>query len=196
MSGYTLFATVFGFIFVAELPDKTALASLVLATRHRPLPVFLGAALALAIQSVVAVAAGHLFSLLPATTVHVGAAVLFLVSAIFMWRRRPDEERDAKAEGVEQDRRGFFRAFWIVFTVVFIAEWGDLTQIATAGFEARYQSPLLVFGAATCALWSVAALAVLIGNRAGRLLDPRVTQRVAAVLFGLVGVALLVSARR
>jgi Ca2+/H+ antiporter, TMEM165/GDT1 family len=82
-----------------------------------------------------------------------------------------------------------------VFTVVFIAEWGDLTQIATAGFEARYQSPILVFAAATAALWSVAALAVFVGNRAGRLLDARVTQRIAAVLFGLVGTALLVSAR-
>jgi putative Ca2+/H+ antiporter (TMEM165/GDT1 family) len=194
VSGYTLFATVFGFIFVAELPDKTALASLVLATRHRPLPVFLGAAMALAIQSVIAVAAGHLVSLLPATAVHVGAAILFLVSAVFMWRRRPDEEEEPKNEEGEAVK-GFFRAFWIVFTVVFIAEWGDLTQIATAGFEARYQSPVLVFAAATLALWAVAALAVLVGNRAGRLLDPRVTQRVAAVLFGLVGIALLVSAR-
>ena len=88
-----------------------------------------------------------------------------------------------------------FRSFWLVFTVVFIAEWGDLTQIATAGFEARYRSPIPVFAAATAALWSVAALAVFVGNRAGRLLDARVTQRVAAVLFGLVGIALLVSAR-
>jgi putative Ca2+/H+ antiporter (TMEM165/GDT1 family) len=101
----------------------------------------------------------------------------------------------SKDEGAESARRGFFRSFWLVFTVVFIAEWGELTQIATAGFEARYRSPILVFAAATAALWSVAALAVFVGNRAGRLLDARVTQRVAAVLFGLVGIALLVSAR-
>ena len=50
-----LFATVFGVIFLAELPDKTALAALVLATRHRPLPVFLGASLALTLQSIAAV---------------------------------------------------------------------------------------------------------------------------------------------
>jgi Ca2+/H+ antiporter, TMEM165/GDT1 family len=195
MTGWTLFATVFGFIFVAELPDKTALASLVLATRHRAFPVFLGASLALTIQSVIAVAAGHLFSLLPAKAVHVGAGIVFLVSAIIMWRRRSDEGSSSKDEGAESARQGFFRSFWLVFTVVFIAEWGDLTQIATAGFEARYRSPILVFAAATAALWSVAALAVFLGNRAGRLLDARVTQRVAAVLFGLVGIVLLVSAR-
>ncbi len=195
MNRYTLFATIFGFIFVAELPDKTALASLVLATRYRPLPVFLGASLALTVQSVVAVGAGHIFSLLPAKIVHIAAAVLFLVSAVVMWRRRPDEESPSGSEKAESPKRGFFRAFWLVFTVVFIAEWGDLTQIATAGFEARYRSPLLVFGAATSALWAVAALAVLVGNRAGHLLNPKVTQRVAAVLFGLVGLVLLVSAR-
>src|SRR5580700_10765400 len=83
----TLFGTVFAVIFVAELPDKTAFAALVLATRYRPLPVFLGAALALTVQSIVAVAAGGLLSLLPARPVHVGAGVLFLVSAVVMWRR-------------------------------------------------------------------------------------------------------------
>ena len=55
---WDLFATVFGIIFVAELPDKTALAAVVLATRHAAMPVFLGTALALTVQSMVAVAAG------------------------------------------------------------------------------------------------------------------------------------------
>ena len=55
MSSLSLFGTVFGVIFLAELPDKTALAALVLATRHRALPVFVGTGLALTVQSVVAV---------------------------------------------------------------------------------------------------------------------------------------------
>src|SRR5215475_7703610 len=92
----SLFATVFGVIFVAELPDKTALAALVLATRHRPLPVLLGSATALTIQSLVAVAAGHLVSLLPQRPVHVFAGGLFVVSAVLMWRRREESEEDVK----------------------------------------------------------------------------------------------------
>lgn len=44
---FSLFLSVFGVIFVAELPDKTALATLLLATRHKHWPVFLGSALAL-----------------------------------------------------------------------------------------------------------------------------------------------------
>jgi putative Ca2+/H+ antiporter (TMEM165/GDT1 family) len=68
---------------------------------------------------------------------------------------------------------------------------GDLTQLATAALAARYHAPLVVFGGATLALWAVTAVAVIIGNRAGKLLDPHVTQRIAAVLFALIGVALL-----
>jgi putative Ca2+/H+ antiporter (TMEM165/GDT1 family) len=190
MGGYQLFLSVFGVIFVAELPDKTALASLVLATRHRAAPVFLGAALALTVQSLIAVAAGRLFALLPVNVVHVGAGILFLVSAFFMWRRKDEDEIDAK-DGDHPKQIGFFKALWLTFGVVFIAEWGDLTQIATAGFAARYRAPVTVFCAATLALWAVAALAVVVGNRAGKLLDPHLTQKIAAVLFAGVGVALL-----
>ena len=70
--------TVFTVIFLLELPDKTALAALLLATRHRPLPVFLGAAAAFVIQSAVAVVAGSLLSLLPREPIRIGAGILFL----------------------------------------------------------------------------------------------------------------------
>jgi len=186
--GWALFFSVFGVVFVAELPDKTALAALVLATRHRPLPVLVGAGAALTIQSVVAVAAGHLVSLLPARPVHLFAGALFIASAVLMWRRKEESEEEVKDRG---EGRGFLRTVWPVFLVVFIAEWGDLTQLATAALAARYHSPYVVFAGATLALWAVAAIAVFLGHRAGKLLDPHWTKRIAAVLFALVGVALL-----
>ncbi|MGD0528518.1 MAG: TMEM165/GDT1 family protein [Polyangiaceae bacterium] len=186
--GWNLFVSVFVVIFVAELPDKTALAALVLATRHRALPVLLGSCAALSIQSLVAVAAGQLVSLLPQRPVHIAAGVLFLLSAVVMWRRRDEGTEDGKeATG----RQGFWRSTWLAFVIVFVAEWGDLTQLATAAFAARYDSPYVVFAAATAALWSVTALATVIGNRAGKLLDPEKTKKVAAVLFALVGAALI-----
>jgi putative Ca2+/H+ antiporter (TMEM165/GDT1 family) len=188
MHGWALFFSVFGVVFVAELPDKTALAALVLATRHRPLPVLVGAGLALTIQSVVAVAAGHLVSLLPPRPVHILAGALFLASAVVMWRRKEESEADVKDRG---EGRGFLQAVWPVFVVVFIAEWGDLTQLATAALAARYHAPFVVFAGATLALWTVAAIAVFLGHRAGKLLDPHLTKRIAAILFALVGVALL-----
>jgi Ca2+/H+ antiporter, TMEM165/GDT1 family len=187
MAAAKLFVSIFAVIFVAELPDKTALASLVLATRHRALPVLAGAAAALAIQSLVAVIAGSLLGLLPPRAVHIGSGVLFLVSAIVMWRKH-EEEPEAGKDG---DQVGFAKAFTMSFMVVFVAEWGDLTQIATAGFAAHSRQPVLVFCAATAALWAVAALAVIVGKHAGHLMNPKITQKVAAVLFALVGVALI-----
>ena len=187
MAAARLFVSIFAVIFVAELPDKTALASLVLATRHRALPVLAGAAAALAIQSLVAVIAGSLLGLLPPRAVHIGSGVLFLVSAIVMWRKH-EEEAEAGKDGGQV---GFAKAFTMSFMVVFVAEWGDLTQIATAGFAAHSRQPVLVFCAATAALWAVAAVAVIVGKHAGHLLNPKVTQKVAAVLFALVGIALI-----
>lgn len=185
---FSLFATVFGVIFLAELPDKTALAALVLATRHRALPVFFGAALALTVQSVIAVAAGSLLARLPSAIVHVGSGVLFFGCAILMWLRQPDHDQ---TPAQRDDQAGFWKALWTVFGVVFIAEWGDLTQIGTAGFQAKYHSWPTVLLASSLALWAVAALAVFVGNRARRLLDPRVTQKVAAVVFAVIGVLLM-----
>ena len=189
MTDWHIFLTCFGIIFVAELPDKTAVAAVVLATRNKAMPVFLGTALALTVQSVVAIAAGKLLSMLPARPVHIGAGLLFLVSAIFMWRRKDeDEDGDGKEPKAAPT---FWRTLISSFGVVFIAEWGDLTQLGTAALAARYARPIPVFVGATLALWAVAAIAVFIGNRAGKLLKPNVTKKVASVAFALLGIALI-----
>jgi putative Ca2+/H+ antiporter (TMEM165/GDT1 family) len=182
-----LLATVYGIIFIAELPDKTAFASLVLATRHRPFLVFVGAGAALTVQSVVAVTLGDLLSRLAARPVHILSGVLFLVSAVAMWRRDTGGEA---ARG--SDSRDGWAAVATSFAVVFVAEWGDLTQIGTAALAARYHAPLTIFTGATLALWSVVAVVVFLGNWAGRALSPEVTKRVAAAVFAAVGVVLIV----
>jgi putative Ca2+/H+ antiporter (TMEM165/GDT1 family) len=184
-----LFATVFGVIFIAELPDKTAVAAVVLATRHRPWPVFLGSALALSVQSIVAVAAGSFLALIDPRYVRIGSGIVFLACAVAMWFRRGDDD-DERDDG----NRGFWREFTTTFVIIFIAEWGDLTQIGTAALQARYDAWPTVLVASIAALWSVTALAVLVGNRLGRLLDPNLTQRIAAIVFVVVGVLLLVGA--
>ena len=186
-----LFASVFGIIFVAELPDKTALAALVLATRHRAMPVFVGASLALSIQSAVAVGAGSLLARLDPRYVHLGAGGLFVVCAVAMWLRAPEDDEQG-----EREASGFWGALWTTFAVVFIAEWGDLTQIGTAALEARYHLWLTILLGSVAALWCVAGIAVFVGNRAGKLLDPRITQKVAAVIFAGVGAVLLYGALR
>jgi putative Ca2+/H+ antiporter (TMEM165/GDT1 family) len=181
-----IFATVFGVIFIAELPDKTAVMALVLATRYRALPVFVGTALALIVQSLVAVAAGGLLALLPARPVHLGAGLLFLVSAGFMWRGAAEQASTTELGDTPQPK-SFKVAILKSFLVIFLAELGDLTQLGTAALAARFRAPLTVFVASAAALVSVAALAVFLGSRLSRAINPRRVQRVAAVVFGLLG---------
>ena len=188
MSSIELFGTVFGVIFVAELPDKTALAALVLATRNKPMPVFVGAALGLTVQSVIAVAAGSLLAQLPTQYVQIGSGLLFFACGVLMWIRHPEEEEEAAAKVAT----GFWRTLWTVFAVVFVAEFGDLTQIGTAAFEAKYHAWVVILLASTLELWCVAAIAVFVGHRAGKLLDPKITQKIAAVVFAGIGIVLVV----
>jgi putative Ca2+/H+ antiporter (TMEM165/GDT1 family) len=183
-----VFASVFGLTFLAELPDKTACATCLLAARRHPVAVFLGAAGAFVVQSAVAVSCGSLLTLLPAHAVSIGSGLFFLAAAVWMWVRREHDEELGAAGG---DQAGFGSAVWTAFVVIFIAEWGDLTQLTTAALAARYGRPMLVFFAATSALWAVSALAAFIGHKAHDHIHSRHLRMGAAVVFALVGLACL-----
>lgn len=187
----TIALTVFGVIFLLELPDKTALAALLLATRHRPLPIFFGAATAFVIQSIVAVAAGSLLSLLPREPIRIGAALLFILMAALIVRQNLKKAEVQEKSEVEREERRHRRPFVTAFIVVFVGEWGDLTQLATAALQARYRSPIVVFAAATLALWLVTAIAVTLGNRLGAWIPQRPLQLAAAGVMVLVAIALI-----
>ncbi|MBN3947035.1 MAG: TMEM165/GDT1 family protein [Nostoc sp. NMS7] len=186
-----LFVSTFALIFVAELPDKTAFAALLLATCHHPLAVFTGAAAAFVIQSLVAVAFGSLFSLLPPMLIHIGAGILFLVFAIMMWRKKESSGEDVKCDQ-QANKARFSKSVASTFMTIFIAEWGDLTQLATATLAAKYHSPITIFCSATLALWAVTAIAVIVGYKAKHIIEQNLLQRVAATAFAVVGIGLLV----
>ncbi len=158
-------ALTFGAIFLVELPDKTFLATLVLATKYRPILVWIGVGLAFTVQTAIAVALGHAASLLPEEVVRSGSAVLFLVGAVILIK----EGRGHHAEGGEEDAEPTrpvpgLRAVGASFLVLFAAEWGDLSQLLTLSLVARYEAPFSVFVGALAALLTVSALAVLVGR--------------------------------
>lgn len=190
---WPLYFSTFSLIFIAELPDKTALATLLLATRGRPIPIFLGVALAFLVQTVVAVAFGGLLGLLPQRWVHVGAGVLFLGFAVHFWRARGgDSPADAHGNVRDLQNHSFGKDVRSAFIVIFIAEWGDLTQLATASLAAHYSHMLTtIFVASVCALWCVAALAVFIGSGMARVLEGRWLHYVGTFVFAAVGVYFL-----
>lgn len=168
-------ATTFALILPAELPDKTFIATLVLATRFRHLWVWLGVITAFAVQVLIAVTAGGLLALAPQRLVLGITFVLFAVGAFVMIKgglsSRAAEQAAADDEAAEiSDRADTERAltpakvFALSFVVLFTAEWGDLSQLLTAGLAARTGEPLSVFLGSWTALVVVSGLAVLTGT--------------------------------
>ena len=201
--------TAFATIFIAELPDKTMLATIVLSARfRRPFSVWTGAALALTAQMVIATSAGRLLSLLPERPVRFAVAALFAIGAFVLWRSRdsdssgePDDhegiaddlpDRDnPTARRVEQLPSG--RIVATVFGIVFLAEWGDLTQITTASLAAKGHA-VSVFVGAAAAMVSVAAIGVVAGRSLLRVAPARVLHRIAAAVFAALAVFFVIDA--
>jgi Ca2+/H+ antiporter, TMEM165/GDT1 family len=180
--------TTFAVILLAELPDKTALASLVLGTKYRPIPVLCGIGAGFVVHVVLAVAAGSLLGLLPHRTLAIVVAVLFIGSALVLVFKRSTGEEEK-----EPTRRA--QSFWAVFAtgflVILVAEFGDLTQLVIANLVARYHDPIAVGVGAVTAMWSVAAVAVIGGHRLLRLVPVTLLTRMAAALMvALAGLTL------
>ncbi|MDQ1710901.1 MAG: Ca2+/H+ antiporter, family [Frankiaceae bacterium] len=184
--------TAFALVFPAELPDKTTLASIVLATRYRPLPVWLGAMAAFAVQCALAVTAGRLLALLPHRAVVAAAAVLFALGAVLALRS------GAADEVVDElpPARSSPRIAATAFGVLLLAEFGDFTQLATASLASRYDAPFSVFLGAWLALVCVSGLAVVTGRGLLRVVPLRAVRIVAASLFAVVAVLSAVEAVR
>ena len=93
-------------IFVVELPDKTFLATLVLATKYRPILVWIGVSLAFLVQTLVAVLLGHAVSFLPDDVVHAVAGVIFLVGAVILIREGRSHQAQEGEEIETKDVHG------------------------------------------------------------------------------------------
>jgi putative Ca2+/H+ antiporter (TMEM165/GDT1 family) len=180
----TVTALVFGVIFLAELPDKTALAGLVLGTRYRASYVFAGVAAAFLLHVVLAVAAGSVLTLLPQQIVHAITGVLFLGGAAVLLMKKDEDE--------EEIRKPADQSFWKVagtgFMLILVAEFGDLTQIMTANLAARYDDPISVGLGAVLGLWAVAGLGIVGGKALMKRVPLRLITQIAALLMLALGV--------
>lgn len=175
-------ATTFGVIFIAELPDKTALASLVLSTKYRPWYVFAGAAGGFAVQVAIALAAGTLLALLPHRALEAIVSALFLLGAVLIFRHGDETNEAEEAVEAAGTGNGPWRAVLTSFTVITVAEFGDLTQIVTANLAAKYDW-LSVGVGSLAALWAVAALAIAGGQALLRYIPLKLITRAAALIM-------------
>jgi putative Ca2+/H+ antiporter (TMEM165/GDT1 family) len=197
--------TAFVVVFPAELPDKTMVASIVLSTRfHHPFWVWVGASTAFVVQVIIAVFFGKLLTALPERPVHLAVAALFAIGAVVLFREggkiEGEDEATESADGVEGSDaaapHGPLAVAWRSFVVVFLAEWGDLTQLATASLAARSGEALSVAIGAIVALLSVGAIAVIAGRSILKVLPIATVRRIAAAIFAILAVITLIEAIR
>jgi putative Ca2+/H+ antiporter (TMEM165/GDT1 family) len=132
-TGMVALVSAFGLVLAVELPDKTLVATLVLTTRFRAWPVFAGVCVAFAVQCVIAVLFGKALTLLPDALVTTIVATLFGVGAFMLLREGfstgVDGEEDASRSGPSPVT--FLRSAVTSFGVLFAAEWGDASQLAS-----------------------------------------------------------------
>jgi putative Ca2+/H+ antiporter (TMEM165/GDT1 family) len=193
-------AIAFGVVFLAELPDKSMIASLVLGTRFRPLYVWVGAAAAFAVHVVIAVAAGGALALLPHRLVQgIVAALFFAGAALLLFGKEAHEEEaglDESGNVVEIAVPTFRRVATLSFAVIFVGEWGDITQIATANLAAKYHDPIGVGVGALLGLWTVVAIGVVAGSKLVERVPLALVRRITGVILAALGVVSVVAAIR
>jgi Ca2+/H+ antiporter, TMEM165/GDT1 family len=182
---YGALLSAFALLFLAEMGDKTQLMAMTLAHRYRLLPVIVGTFAAFALLNLLAVVVGAgLARLIPHDIVLVAAGLLFLVFAWRSWR----DGGEAGGEATSIDHR---RAWLTSFTLIFVAEFGDKTQLALVALAAQTGAPWSVFTGGTLALWSVSLLGILVGRTLLRRIEPRLVHRAAALLFLVFGLLAL-----
>lgn len=186
----------FATVFPAELPDKSMFATIVLVTRYRrPGWVWAGAVAAFAVHVVVAVLAGSLLSLLPKTVVQVAVAVLFSIGAIVLYRAGRSAEGDEDGAEVVSHPTAWAAASGS-FGLIALAEWGDLTQLATASLAATSGEPVPTGIGAWLALAAVAAIAATFGRQFVARLPIHKVNYVGAAVFAALAVWTLVELLR
>ncbi|MGW7460326.1 TMEM165/GDT1 family protein [Streptomyces sp. NPDC054797] len=185
MFSFSIMAIAFGVVFLAELPDKTALASLLLGTRYRASYVFAGIAAAFAVHVALAIAAGSVLTLLPHRLVQGIVGFLFFAGALMLLLKKDDGEGEEVKAPSDQS---FWKVSGAGFMLILVAEFGDLTQIMTANLAARYEDPLSVGIGAVLALWAVAGIGILGGRTLLKYVPLRLVIKIAAAVMAALGV--------
>jgi Ca2+/H+ antiporter, TMEM165/GDT1 family len=176
-------------MFLLELPDKTMIATVIMSTRARASSVAIGAAVGFVVQMALAVAAGSLLFLLPHRIKDVVVALLFLGGAAYLLLVSEDEEAEKGTAEAEPERPASrLREMTTAFTVIFVSEFGDLTQIQAANFSAKFHQPLAVFGATSLGMVAVTILGAYGGTALQRIVPLAKIRIFGGLVFAVLGV--------
>ena len=188
-----VFLGIIALMFIIELPDKTFVATIIMAARSRPSSVLIGGSTALVTQMFLAVEAGRLLTLFPVNIKNLIVAIFFLGGAAYLlFVPEKKEEERGEREG-ERGRRGSrWKEISTAFTVIFIGEMGDLTQIQAANLSAKTHQPLEVFLASSIALVAVSFVGVFGGQMLVRKVPLSKIRLCGGLIFAGLGVYTLV----
>ena len=179
---------IFALMFILELPDKTFIAMIIMSTRARALMIFIGGAAALTIHMALAVGAGSLLALFPATWKDLIISLLFLGGAAdLLFVTEDEEEEKGRREAAPEKAGTRWKEMSTAFVVVFIGEFGDLTQIQAANFEARLHAPVEVFVASSLAMIAVSFLGAYGGRAMQRLIPLKRIRFGGGLIFAGLG---------
>lgn len=176
-------------ILLAELGDKTQLALFLFSSRiAHPYRFLLGALFGFLIVDGTAILAGNwLGSFIPIDLLRIVSSILFMGFGIWLAFQKLDEGQ-AKTPEIKYS--------WTAgFSLIFMMEWGDKTQLASALFAANY-AVILVFSAVMSALTLLSTLTVVLGRKASRQIKPFWLTKISALLFILIGFSILVASLR
>jgi putative Ca2+/H+ antiporter (TMEM165/GDT1 family) len=186
---WSTFFYIIGLMFVLELPDKTMIATVIMAARARPLPVAVGASIGFTVHMALAVALGSLLGKLPATPKEIVVGLLFAFGAYYLLFHSEEEEIEKGEEEAEPEHRSvWLKEALTAFTVIFIGEFGDLTQIQAANLSAKYHQPLTVFAASSIALVAIA----FFGAYGGRTIQKFIPLKALRIAGGVIFAALAI----
>jgi putative Ca2+/H+ antiporter (TMEM165/GDT1 family) len=184
---------IFALMFLIELPDKTMIATIVMSTKVRPSSIVIGASSGFVVQMGIAVGAGGLLTLLPVHVKDVIVAALFLGGAGYLlFSRESTAEEKGTEEASSEKPSTRFREIATAFSVIFVSEFGDLSQIQAANFAAKTHELLGVFIAASLALISVSFLGAYGGQFLQRVVPVKWIRLAGGAIFAALGIYTLV----
>ncbi|MDP1667028.1 MAG: TMEM165/GDT1 family protein [Methylobacter sp.] len=175
-------ATSFALIAAAEIGDKSQLVCMTLASRHRAMPVLLGAISAFAFLNTLAVMFGiAIASWLPEYIVATVVAILFAAFGIHSLRVEMEDENE---EVKEKSGHGIF---FTTFLLITVAEFGDKTQLAVVGLSST-ATPIAVWFGSTVALASTSALGILAGRTILKKVPLGLLHKISGTIFLMLSV--------
>lgn len=179
------FVTTFTFVFLAELGDKTQLTVITLSSKSSVASVFAGSMLAFfLVDGLSALIGGELLGLLPTEWVSLIPRLAFAFYGFFLIFHR-DKEIEIRSEKA---------TFLNAFSMIFLMELGDKTQLASVLLAAEFNSPLVVLIGVMLAFFVITGVGVVFGAKLLRFLPERYLGTATSLLLILIGFVFIIDA--